>query len=92
MNRLDAYKKAYRLWKTGKLAEAERGLREMWQRSGARSLRETLLLTYVLRDGKRYVSQADWLRQLRPIMLRSPLMDGKVYMRELEKLYIDIMR
>ena len=72
MNRLDAYQTAYCLWKTGKLAEAERGLREMWQRSGARSLREALLLAYVLRDGKRYVSQADWLRQLLAEFAASP--------------------
>ena len=44
----------------------------MWQRSGARSLREALLLAYVLRDGKRYVSQADWLRQLLAEFAASP--------------------
>lgn len=59
-----AYQEAYALWQQKKLAEAEQALNCFWRQSGMMSLRGMLLMSYILRDQKKYVSEVKVLNEL----------------------------
>ena len=59
-----AYQEAYILWQQKKFAEAEQVLRGFWQQSGMKSLRGMLLMAYILREQRRYVSEVRALEEL----------------------------
>lgn len=59
-----AYQEAYILWQQKKFAEAEQVLRGFWQQGGMKSLRGMLLMAYILRDQRRYVSEVRALEEL----------------------------
>lgn len=59
-----AYQSAYGLWKQKKASAAEQILLDFWQQSGMKSLRGMLLMAYVLRDQKKYVSEVQVLEEL----------------------------
>ena len=61
---IEVYQLAYSLWKAQKLPDAERTLQEFWSVSGVRSLRGMLLMAYILRDSRRYVSEVKVLQEL----------------------------
>lgn len=61
---VEAYLQAYGLWRSRRLAEAGEVLRKSWRACGARSLRGMLLMGYILRDQKRYVSEIACLQDL----------------------------
>lgn len=58
------YKKAYGLWQQKKLTEAERTLQEFWHNDRDKTLRSMLLMAYILRDQKKYVSEIKCLQEL----------------------------
>lgn len=61
---LQAYKQAFDLWQQQKLNEAEQKIRSFWQTTGMKSLRGMLLMAYILRDEKKYVSEVKVLDEL----------------------------
>ncbi|SDG77926.1 Tetratricopeptide repeat-containing protein [Selenomonas sp. WCT3] len=61
---LVVYQQALTCWKQGKLEQAEKILQDFWRETGNRSLRGMLLLAYILRDKKEYVSEVKVLEEL----------------------------
>ena len=61
---INSYQAAYDLWRKKKFKEAERILRIFWQRSGMQSLPGMLLMAYILRDQKKYISEIKILQKL----------------------------
>lgn len=59
-----AYRQAHELWKQNKLVEAEKQVRKFWRKAGMKSLRGMLLMAYILRDQKKYVSEVRLLEEL----------------------------
>ena len=60
----EVYQQALACWKQGKLEQAKKMLQEFWQVTGKRSLRGMLLMAYILRDKKEYVSEINILYEL----------------------------
>ena len=58
------YQQALRSWKEKKLTEAEGILRDFWRQYSVQSLRGMLLMAYILRDQKKYVSEVSVLQDL----------------------------
>lgn len=69
---LAAYARAYGLWQQRQLAEAEAVLSDCWRQCGMQSLRGMLLMAYILRDQKRYVSEMSCLVSLLERFAHSP--------------------
>ena len=59
-----AYEQAFDLWQQHELNEAEQKIRSFWQTTGMKSLRGMLLMAYILRDEKKYVSEVKVLDEL----------------------------
>ena len=51
------YQQIWSLWKEKRLVEAEQRWDQAYQQAGVRTLRSMLLLAYILRDEKKYVSE-----------------------------------
>ncbi|MBQ1510228.1 MAG: hypothetical protein IIZ54_04960, partial [Selenomonadaceae bacterium] len=60
---IKAYEEARRLWEVRKTGEAKAVLQDFWQVSGMRTLRQEVLMAYILRSEKRYVSEIESLHQ-----------------------------
>ena len=58
---IKAYEEARRLWTARKTAEAKALLQDFWKASGMRTLRQEVLMAYILRSEKRYVSEIESL-------------------------------
>ena len=61
---LAVYQQALACWKQGGFGQAEKILQDFWQKTGNRSLRGMLLMAYILRDKKEYVSEIKILEEL----------------------------
>lgn len=61
---LKVYQQALLCWKQGELDEAATTLHDYWQRTGMYSLNGKLLLAYILRDKKKYISEIKVLYEL----------------------------
>ena len=72
MRKLASYQKAYACWKQGRLQEAEALLRSSWKTTGQRSIYGMLLMAYILRDGRRPVSEVRQLRELLAAFAQAP--------------------
>lgn len=59
---VEVYQAALNLWQQKRLVEAEQMLQGFWQQSGMRSLRGILLMAYIMREQKRYISEIKFLR------------------------------
>ena len=58
------YKQVLELWKDNRLVEAECVLRNFWKKCSMQSLQGMLLMAYILRDQKKYVSEVAILQDL----------------------------
>ena len=58
------YQQIWSLWKEKRLLEAEQQWYQNYQQAGVRTLRGMLLLAYILRDEKKYVSEVKQLQEL----------------------------
>ncbi|WP_051598412.1 tetratricopeptide repeat protein [Selenomonas ruminantium] len=58
------YRTAYDLWCKKKLSEAAQILQDFWHASGMKSLQGMLLMAYIMRDQKRYISEVKVLEEL----------------------------
>ncbi len=61
---LAVYQKSWKLWKEKRLGEAEEILQNAWQKTGVKSLRGMLLMAYIMRDQKQYLSEVACLQEL----------------------------
>lgn len=66
------YQRAWSLWQEKRLVQAEKVLRDFWRQDSLQSLRGMLLMAYILRDQKRYVSEISMLRDLLSRFARAP--------------------
>ena len=61
---ISVYREVYELWQQHKVKEAEQVLQWFWHDGGEKTLRNTLLMAYIYRDQKRYLTEVRWLQQL----------------------------
>lgn len=76
---VQSYQQAWSLWKENKLVEAKKVLMNFWAEYSMQSLRGMLLMAYILRDEKRYISE---VRILQDLLSRFQSSDDKILLAD----------